>query len=256
MKPVERQSFSSLLGNSLYFCLFYFYFMSMLQSRMLESRVWKLEATRKQCGYVRSLQIFLVFMGSKVSRTVEICVSKFFQMAESPKTVVVESENVTTSQEEARAPVPDVETIPEGIPEVPPARVGGSPPPSLSPMTPEEKGEERLDGEVVVKEHTKKKPRLHYEVSGLSDRVEKACESMNGMSAAMTKMCQEFQRESSELQEGLKAMGLQGIGNKGMLAAMVAYENTLRDISWQVTGSGKAQSNTSLKAVCIALGTR
>ena len=77
---------------------------------------------------------------------------------------------------------------------------------------------------------------------------------MNGMSAAMTKMCQEFQRESSELQEGLKAMGLQGIGNKGMLAAMVAYENTLRDISWQVTGSGKAQSNTSLKAVCISLG--
>ena len=61
MKPVERQSFSSLLGNSFYFCLFYFYFMSMLQSRMLESRVWKLEATRKQCGYVRSLQIFLVF---------------------------------------------------------------------------------------------------------------------------------------------------------------------------------------------------
>ena len=117
------------------------------------------------------------FMGSKVSRTVEICVSKFPQMAESPKTVVVESENVTTPQEAARAPLPDVETIPEGIPEVPPARVGESYAPS-SPMTPEEKGEERLDGDVVVKEHTKKKPRLHYEVSGLSDRVEKACESM------------------------------------------------------------------------------
>ena len=196
------------------------------------------------------------FMGSKVSRTVEICVSKFSQMAESPKTVVVEAENVTTPPEAASAPVPDVETIPEGIPAVPPARVGGSytPPAPSTPMTPEEKGEERLDDDILVKEHTKKKPRLHYEVSGLSDRVEKACESMNGMSAAMTKMCQEFQRESSELQEGLKAMGLQGIGNKGMLAAMVAYENTLRDISWQVTGSGKAQSNTSLKAVCLALG--
>ena len=121
------------------------------------------------------------FKGSKVSRTVEICVSKFFQMAESPKAVVVESENVTTPQEEARGSVPDVETIPEEIPEVPPARVGGSPPPSLSPMTPEEKGEERLEGEVVVKESTKKKPRLHYEVSGLSDRVEKACESMNAL---------------------------------------------------------------------------
>ena len=73
-------------------------------------------------------------------------------MAESPKAVVVESENVTP-QEEARGSVPDVETIPEEIPEVPPARVGGSPPPSLSPMTPEEKGEERLEGEVVVCEN-------------------------------------------------------------------------------------------------------
>ena len=49
-----------------------------------------------------------------------------------------------------------------------------------------------------------------------------------------------------KFQEGLKAMG--------MLAAIVAYEKTLRNISWQVTGSGKAQSNTSLKAVCLALG--
>ena len=108
MKPVERQSFSNLLGNSFYFCLFYFYFMFMLQSRMLE-------ATRKQCGYVKGLQIFGVFqaafMGSKVSRTVEICVSKLFQMAESPKAVVVESENVTTPQEEARGSVPDVEAF-------------------------------------------------------------------------------------------------------------------------------------------------
>ena len=225
---------------------------------MLESRVWKLEATRKQCGYVRSLQICLVFFQAafkgfkSLENRGDLCF-EVFQMAESPKAVVVESENVTP-QEEARGSVPDVETIPEEIPEVPPARIGGSPPPSLSPMTPEEKGEERLEGEVVVKESTKKKPRLHYEVSGLSDRVKKACETMNGLSAAMTKMCQEFQRESSELHEGLKAMGLQGIGNKGMLAAMVAYENTLRDISWQVTGSGKAQSNTSLKATTISLG--
>ena len=81
----------------------------MLQSRMLESRVWKLEATRKQCGYVRSLQIFLVFFKlrlwvSKVSRTVEICVSKFSQMAESPKTVVVEAENVTTTSGSSKCP--------------------------------------------------------------------------------------------------------------------------------------------------------
>ena len=77
--------------------IFYFYFMSMLQSRMLQRRVWKLEAMRKQCGHVRSLQKFGVlqaaFMGSNVSRTVKICVSKLFQMAELPKAVVVESEN-------------------------------------------------------------------------------------------------------------------------------------------------------------------
>ena len=221
---------------------------------MLQRRVWKLEAMRKQCGCVRSLQKFGVlqaaFMGSKVSRTVKICVSKLFQMAESPKAVVVESENAATPQEEARGSVPEVETIPE----VPPARVGGSPAPSLSPMTPEEKGEERLEGDVVVKESTKKKPRLHYEVSGLSGRVEKACETMNGLSSAMTKMCEAFQTECSELHQGLKAMWLQGISNKGMLAAMVTYENTLRDISWQVSGSGKAQSNTSLKAATIAWG--
>ena len=233
--------------------------MSMLQSRMLESRVWKLGATRKQCGYVRSLQIFLVFfkLRLRVQKFREPWRSVFRSFPDGRITKGCGRgvrECFTTPQEEARALVPDVETIPEEIPEVPPARVGGSPPPSLSPMTPEEKGEEHLEGEVVVKEHTKKKPRLHYEVSGLSDRVEKACESMNGLSAAMTKMCQEFQRESSELHEGLKAMGLQGIGNKGMLAAMVAYENTLRDISWQVTGSGKAQSNTSLKAASISLG--
>ena len=70
----------------------------------------------------------------------------------------------------------------------------------------------------------------------------------------MSKMCDAFQAECADLQQGLKAMGLQGISNKGMLAAMVTYENTLRDISWQVSGNGKAQTNVSLKAATIALG--
>ena len=76
VKPVERQSFSSLLvsrfvrksvsrllGNlfdfvrkQFVFLFIYFYFMFMLQSRMLKRRVWKLEAMWKQCGYVRSLK--------------------------------------------------------------------------------------------------------------------------------------------------------------------------------------------------------
>ena len=175
-------------------------------------------------------------------------------MAEAPKDVVVTSENVTTPQEEARSTVPEVETIPGESSGIAPVKIGSSPAPSLSPMTPEEKTEDRLEGETVVKEPAKKKTRLQYEVSGLADRVDKACETMNGLSSAMSKMCDAFQAECADLQQGLKAMGLQGISNKGMLAAMVTYENTLRDISWQVSGNGKAQTNVSLKAATIALG--
>ena len=58
-----RQSVLRLLGNlfdfvrkQFVFLFIYFYFMSMLQSRMLKRRVWKLEAMWKQCGYVRSLK--------------------------------------------------------------------------------------------------------------------------------------------------------------------------------------------------------
>ena len=193
-------------------------------------------------------------MGSNVSRTVKICVSKLFQMAEAPKDVVVTSENVTTPQEEARSTVPEVETIPGESSGAAPVKIGSSPAPSLSPMTPEEKTEERMEGEIVVKEPARKKTRLQYEVSGLADRVDKACETMNGLSSAMSKMCDAFQAECADPQQGLKAMGLQGISNKGMLAAMVTYENTLRDISWQVSGNGKAQTNVSLKAATIALG--
>ena len=189
-------------------------------------------------------------MGSNVSRTVNIGVSQLFPMAEAPKDVVVTSENVTTPQEEeARSTVPEVpeiETIPGESSGAAPVKIGSSPVPSLTPMTPEE--------ETVIKEPARKKTRRQSEVTALAERVDKACETMNGLSSAMSKMCDAFQAECADLQQGLKAMGLQGISNKGMLAAMVTYENTLRDISWQVSGNGKAQTNVSLKAATIALG--
>ena len=119
--------------------------------------------------------------------------------------------------------------------------------PSLTPMTPEE--------ETVIKEPARKKTRRQSDMTALADRVEQACTTMNGLSSAMSKMCDAFQAECADLRQGLKAMGQQGISNEGMLAAMVTYENTLRDIlSWQVSGNGKAQTNESLKAATIALG--
>ena len=57
------------------FLFIYFCFVFQLQSRMLEVRVWNLEATRKQGGYVceigRDVCWFfqLLFQGSKVSQT-------------------------------------------------------------------------------------------------------------------------------------------------------------------------------------------
>ena len=193
-------------------------------------------------------------MGSNVSRTVNIGVSRLFPMAEAPKDVMVTSENVntpqeTTPQEEVRSTVPEVpeiETIPGESSGAAPMKIGTSPVPSLTPMTPEE--------ETVIKEPARKKTRRQSEMTALADRVDQACTTMNGLSSAMSKMCDAFQAECADLQQGLKAMGLQGISNKGMLAAMVTYENTLRDISWQVSGNGKAQTNVSLKAATIALG--
>ena len=185
-------------------------------------------------------------MGSNVSRTVNIGVSRLFAMAEAPKDVMVASESVnppqeTMHQEEARSTVPEA---PEG--ETIPMKSGTSPVPSLTPMTPEE--------ETAIKEPPRKKTRRQIEMTALTEKMELACTTMNGLSSAMTKMCEAFQAECADLQQGLKAMGLQGISNKGMLAAMVTYENTLRDISWQVSGNGKAQTNVSLKAATIALG--
>ena len=80
---------------------------------------------------------------------------------------------------------------------------------------------------------------MHQEVSALGERVTQAVEAMNNVSRAMVDMCNEYKRESNELQESLRAMGLQGIANKGYLAALVAFQNELKDICWQLTGSGK-----------------
>ena len=193
-------------------------------------------------------------MGSNLSRTVNIGVSRLFPMAEAPKDVMVTSESVNTPQEtmpqeEARSTVPEVpesETAPGESSGTAPMKLGTSPVPSLTPMTPEE--------ETVIKEPARKKTRRQTEMTALAEKVDQACTTMNGLSSAMSKMCDAFQAECADLQQGLKAMGLQGISNKGMLAAMVTYENTLRDISWQVSGNGKAQTNVSLKAATIALG--
>ena len=185
-------------------------------------------------------------MGSNVSRTVNLGISRLFAMAEAPKDMIVAPESVnppqeTMQQEEARSTVPDA---PEG--ETVPMKSGTSPVPSLTPMTPEE--------ETAIKEPPRKKPRRQAELTALTEKMDQACTTMNHLSASMKLMCEAFQAEAADLQQGLKAMGPQGISNKGMLAAMVTYENTLQNISWQVSGNGKAQTNVSLKAAAIALG--
>ena len=184
-----------------------------------------------------------------MSRTVNLGISRLFAMAEapkSPKDVMVAAESVNPPQEtmqpeEARSTVPDAL---EG--ETMPMKSGTSPVPSLTPMTPEE--------ETAIKEPPRKKPRRQAELTALTEKMDQACTTMNHLSVSMGKMCEAFQSEAGDLKEGLKAMGLSGITNKGMMAAMVTYENTLRDISWQVSGNAKSQANVSLKATAIALG--
>ena len=184
-----------------------------------------------------------------MSRTVNLGTSRLFAMADapkSPKDVVVEAESVNPPQEtmqpeEARSIVPDA---PEG--EAVPMKVGTSPAPSLTPMTPEE--------ETAPKEPPRKKLRRQVDVTSLTEKMDLACTTMNHLSVSMGKMCDSFQSEANDLKEGLKALGLSGITNKGLMAALVQYEGTLRDISWQVSGNGKAQTNVSLKAAAIALG--
>ena len=120
---------------------------------------------------------------------------------------------------------------------------------SPSPMTPGDHVEETM-----VSEPAAKRVKLEMEISGLATKVEQACESMNGLSAAMIQLCDRFSKECKEVHSGLQSMGLQGATNKGLIAAIVQYEGTLQNISWQISGSGKSQTNNSLKAISLALG--
>ena len=92
-------------------------------------------------------------------------------------------------------------------------------------MTQDEGG----DDDVVITQKTKK-PKLHQEISSLGERVNQAVDAMNNVSKAMVDMCNEYKRESNELQESIRAMGLQGIANKGYLAALVVFQNEMKDI--------------------------
>ena len=116
-------------------------------------------------------------------------------------------------------------------------------------MTQEEGG----DDDVCITQKTKK-PKLHQEISALGERVNQAVDAMNNVSKAMVDMCKEYQRESTELQESIRAMGLQGIANKGYLATLVAFQGEMKDINWQLTGSGKSHANSSMKSVGIGIG--
>ena len=78
-------------------------------------------------------------------------------------------------------------------------------------MTQEEGG----DDDVCITQKTKK-PKLHQEISALGERVNQAVDAMHYVSKAMVDMCNEYKRESNELQESIRAMGLQGIANKGI----------------------------------------
>ena len=95
----------------------------------------------------------------------------------SPKDVMVEAESVNPPQEtmqpeEARSIVPDA---PEG--ETVPMKVGTSPAPSLTPMTPEE--------ETALKEPPRKKLRRQADLTALTEKMDQACTTMNHLSVSM-----------------------------------------------------------------------
>ena len=87
---------------------------------------------------------------------------------------------------------------------------------SPSPMTPGDNVEETM-----VSEPAAKRLKLEMEISSLATKVDQACESMNGLSAAMIQLCDRFSKECKELHTGLQSMGLQGLTNKGLIAAIV-----------------------------------
>ena len=58
MKPVERQSFSGVVWEQFLFLFILFLFYVYAAKPYAGKLFWKLEATRNECGYVESLQLF------------------------------------------------------------------------------------------------------------------------------------------------------------------------------------------------------
>ena len=133
-------------------------------------------------------------------------------MAESPKSVIVETEGVAAPPGSGSAsayPVSETGSAavpPEGVateipgsitaeeqslPVVPASKVtiDLSPAAPPTPMTQDEGG----DDDVYVTQKTKK-PKLHQEISALGER-DQAVNAMNTVSKAMVDMCSEYKRE-------------------------------------------------------------
>ena len=137
-----------------------------------------------------------------------------------------------------------------------------SPAKSFTPGTPAEEVEEKekgrsalgSDDDVIVEERQAKRPRLHRELRSLSEQLGKAVSSMNETSQAMITMMEIFKKETDELAQTAHSLGLTGVNNKYYLAAITAFQEELRQVKWQVSGSGKNQVNVSLKSTAIGLG--
>ena len=218
-----------MLGNS-----FYLRSMFQLQSCTLKISGGNLEATWKHNGYVgggggegNMLECFSCFF--KIQNL--YCVlSRFVAMAgsgSSPQEVVTgAAEGEGTPQKEVVPVAADGEVTPQREVITVPGE-GELEKRSPSPMTPGDNVEETM-----VSEPAAKRLKLEMEISGLATKVEQACESMNGLSAAMIQLCDRFSKECKELHSGLQSMGLQGLTNEGLIAAIVQYEGTLQNISW------------------------
>ena len=152
--------------------------------------------------------------------------SRFVAMAgsgSSPKEVVTgAAEGESTPQKEVIPVAADGEATPQRDVITVPGE-GELEKRSPSPMTPGDNVEETM-----VSEPAAKRVKLEMEISGLATKVEQACESMNGLSAAMIQLCDRFSKECKEVHAGLQSMGLQGATNKGLIAAKDMVKGNLR----------------------------
>ena len=77
---------------------------------------------------------------------------------------------------------------------------------------------------------------------------------MNETSQTMISMMDMFKKEADELAEMAQSLGLTQVSNKYYLAAITAFQEEMRQVKWQVSGSGKQQVNVSLKSTAIGIG--